>query len=186
MTTAALMTADEYIATADDRPRWSELVNGEVYIMNTPAVRHQEIVAFLQVEIALWVRGGPNRGRSPAPVDCRLDNGTVLAPDVMWLGEGRVASFAVTHLVGPPDLAVEVRSPSTWGRDVGVKRLAYERNGLPELWLVDTASNTVLVYRRSAPELAAFDVDFELESGAALTTPLMPGLSIDVAELFNR
>ena len=48
-----------------------------------------------------------------------------------------------------PDLAVEVRSPSTWRYDVGAKKDGYERHGLPELWLVDTEARSVLVYRRA-------------------------------------
>ena len=50
-----------------------------------------------------------------------------------------------------PDLAIEIRSPSTWRYDIGAKKSVYEREGLPELWLVDGDANVVLVFRRSAP-----------------------------------
>ena len=43
-----------------------------------------------------------------------------------------------------PDIAVEVRSPSTWRYDIGAKKSGYERRGLPELWLVDTRADEVL------------------------------------------
>ena len=75
---------------------------------------------------------------------------------------------------------------STWRYDVGVKKRTYERLGLAELWLVDTASDTVLVYRRSSAEAAEFDVELELEVGESLTTPLLPGFSVDLAALFDR
>lgn len=39
----------------------------------------------------------------------------------------------------PPQLAVEVRSESTWRFDVGPKKRVYEEAGLGEQWLVDTA-----------------------------------------------
>jgi hypothetical protein len=52
--------------------------------------------------------------------------------DFTELIDGRIESL--------PDLAVEVRSPSTWRYDVGKKKATYERGGLPELWPVDTAT----------------------------------------------
>ncbi len=83
-----------------------------------------------------------------------------------------------------PDIAVEIRSPSTWRYDVGAKKTAYERHGLPELWLVDTAADEVLVFRRSAPDAPAFDVAEELSHGDTLTSPLLPGFALELDELF--
>lgn len=80
---------------------------------------------------------------------------------------------------------VEVRSPTTWRYDVGAKRDVYERVGAAELWLVDTEAASVLVYRRSSAEVGAgFGVALELAADEALTSPLLPGFSVTVAELF--
>ncbi len=81
---------------------------------------------------------------------------------------------------------MEVRSPSTWRYDVGAKKATYERLGLAELWLVDTAADEVLVFRRSSPATTAFDVALELGAGESLTTPLFPGFTLELAELFDR
>lgn len=178
----ATMTADHYLATPDERPRWTELLNGEVFEMTSPSVRHQRIVAYLMFEFTVWLRSG-GEGLSPASIDCRLDDGTVLAPDVLWIGPTSTERIRPSHLVGPPDLAVEVRSPSTWTRDTGPKWKAYEQAGLPELWLVDTEAASVMVYRRT-PGSAIFDIDDEVTTPTVLTSPLMPGLSINLAELF--
>lgn len=62
----------------------------------------------------------------------------------------------------------------------------YEQLGLAELWLVDTAADVVLVYRRSSPKAATFDVASELPAGESLATPLLPGFSLDLASLFDR
>ncbi len=83
-----------------------------------------------------------------------------------------------------PDLAAEVRSPSTWRHDIGAKKSGYERQGLRELWLVDTAADEVLVFRRSAPGAPVFDMALELDVRDALTSPLLPGFSLALAELF--
>lgn len=84
-----------------------------------------------------------------------------------------------------PDLAVEVRSASTWSHDVGAKKAGYERGGLPELWLVDTAAEAVLVFCRSAPRARSFDVAHELDRSQTLRSPLLPGFALELGELFG-
>ncbi|MDQ3719269.1 MAG: Uma2 family endonuclease [Actinomycetota bacterium] len=82
-------------------------------------------------------------------------------------------------------MVAEVRSPSTWRYDVGAKKSSYERSGLPELWLVDTAADEVLVFRRSTPGATRFDVALELGRGEALESPLLPGFRLALDELFD-
>jgi len=84
-----------------------------------------------------------------------------------------------------PDLAIEIRSPSTWRYDVGTKKRVYEREGLPELWLVDGESSVLLVFRRSVPTAPVFDVELELDRSATLTSPLLPGFALDVGAPFD-
>ena len=81
-----------------------------------------------------------------------------------------------------PDLAVEVRSPATWVYDVGPKRDLYERHGLRELWLADTASRTLLIYRRSR-EHSGFDIQAEVTAAQSLSSPLLPDFAATVGEL---
>lgn len=182
--TATLLTADEYIATGDTRPRRTELINGEV-VVNSPTVRHQAIVSFIHFEIMAWVRRGNLRGQSPGQLDVKFGENTVLAPDVLWISEGRMPPDG-THLEIVPDLIVEVRSPSTWRYDTTVKFRHYESAGVPEVWLVDTASNSVLIYRRSSPEVATFDIALELPTGESISTPLLDDFALDIATLFDR
>ncbi len=84
-----------------------------------------------------------------------------------------------------PDLCVEIRSPGTWRYDVGAKKRVYERSELPELWLVDDASETTLVFRRSTPKAETFDVALELGRGDALASPQLPDFSLPLDELFG-
>jgi Uma2 family endonuclease len=178
-----LLTADEYLATGDERPRFTELVNGDV-IVNSPNLRHQLLMTRIQFLINLWCERGEDRGIAPHSIDVKLDSGNVFTADVMWLSSKRLPKTNVANLVGPPDLAVEVRSPSTWRYDIGTKKDTYERAGLPELWLVDSAANTVLVYRRRSIESPSFDIALELGEGEQLTTPLLPEFSLDITALF--
>jgi Uma2 family endonuclease len=103
----------------------------------------------------------------------------------MSLRDGRAPQRTDQSPYPIPDLAVEIRSPSMWRLDIGVKRSTYERHGVAELWLVDTAADVVLVFRRSTPEAPEFDVSEELDTGATLTSPLLPGFALPVAEIFG-
>ena len=180
----ATLTADEYIATGDTRPRWTELINGEV-VVNNPTIRHQAIVSHILVELTLWTRGSNGRGTSPGQLDVKFDATTVLAPDVLWFSDGRLPADG-TYLEVVPELVVEVRSPSTWRYDTTNKLCTYESAGVCEVWLVDTASNTVLVYRRSSRDEKTFDVALEVGAGDALTSPLLEQFTLDVTTLFTR
>jgi len=53
------------------------------------------------------------------------------------------------------------------------------------LWLVDTAADEVIVFRRSQPKAPACDVSLELARGDALTSPLLPGFALALDELFG-
>jgi Uma2 family endonuclease len=120
------------------------------------------------------------------PVDVHLDDLNAYAPDVSWVREERVPGPVDAGIAGPPDLAVEVRSPSTGRYDVGTKKGVYEVTALPEPWLVDTKADSVLVYRASSAEAETFDVALELGGADQLGSPLLPGLAIDPDELFDR
>ncbi len=154
--------------------------------MTEPTLRHQRITGEIYLLLASWLRQHPGHGEAGIPVDVHLDDWNVFAPDVWWVLEDARPARDAKRIVGPPALGVEVRSPSTWRYDVGAKKRTYERLGLAELWLVDTESDTVLVYRRSSPDSPEFDVALELGGGESLTTPLIPGFEIDLADLFDR
>jgi Uma2 family endonuclease len=178
------LTAEEYLARPPE-DRFTQLVDGEI-IVTEAALRHQRIVVELVYWLTTWCRAASGRGEAGVSANVFLDEGNVFAPDVWWVAEEHRPATNALGLHGPPDLAVEVRSPSTWRHDVGAKKTTYERHGLPELWLVDTESETVLVYRRSSPTTADFDVALELGASEALTSPLLPGFALVVEEIFAR
>ncbi|MGH9073449.1 MAG: Uma2 family endonuclease [Acidimicrobiales bacterium] len=182
MSLVARISAKEYLDR--DWPRDSQLVEGEV-IVNDPAWLHQRTVGTIFTELRIWSRAEVGRGEAGLGCNWVIDSSNVFKPDVWWVGEDRRPAREAVWLDGAPDLAVEVRSPGTWRYDVGAKRAAYERAGLPELWLVDTAAETVLLYRRSAPALPTFDLALELDRAATVTSPSLGGLALPVVEIFT-
>ena len=178
------MTAEEFIAApVPEHGRPWNLIDGEV-VVNFPTLRHGQAQDNLVFALKAWTRSGSDRGRAGSPADIGLDDRNVFAPDVLWYAAGRVPAPDAPPPYPMPDLAAEVRSPSTWRFDVGVKKAGYEHHGLRELWLVDTIALTVLVYRRSRTDGAAFDVALELAEDEPLTSPLLPGFALTVADIF--
>jgi Uma2 family endonuclease len=162
--------------------RWP-LTDGEL-VMNEPSWTHGGSQLAIAAALREWTLGAPERGRARPPIDIQMDDRSVYAPDVVWYREGRVP-LRDDHAPYPiPDIAVEIRSSSTWRFDIGAKRATYEHHGIPELWLVDTAADIVAVFRRSDPKVPRFDVSLELTVGETLTSPLLPGFKLAIAEIF--
>ncbi len=182
MAVAQRMTVSEYLEV--DHERWSNLVDGEV-VVNQPRPLHQRTALDLVVALTIWCRGVPGRGEATAPLDVELDEHNCFSPDVLWYRAGREPGRSLVRPQPLPDIAAEIRSPATWRHDIGAKKARYERHGLPELWLVDTAADEIIVFRRSAPRTATFDVSAELARGDVLTSPLLPGFALALDELFG-
>ena len=162
----------------------TELVEGELVVDRAaaaPSVRSSPSSIYA-------LGGGPGGAPAAALVRCRstssIDERNVFAPTSSGTPEGAGPDRHGSPPSPLPHLAVEVRSPSTWRYDIGAKKAAYERAGLRELWLVDTAASEVLVFRRSGPDAPAFDVSLELERDHTLTSPQLDGFELPLAELF--
>ena len=180
---AQRMTADEYLAMDFEEQR-TELVEGELIVMDMPLPLHQYVLQELTYALEVWARAAAGRGRVTLPLDVKIDERNVYGPDLLWYAEGRAPVIHAGRPSPLPDIAVEVRSPATWRYDVGAKKAAYERVGLKELWLVDTAASIVLVYRRASAKSESFDVSLELAAGDSLTSPLLPAFALAIGELF--
>jgi Uma2 family endonuclease len=179
------MSAAEYLATPEDRPRHTELING-VVVVHEPKLTHTRPQTKILVALAKWTEVAPDRGEAGVPVDVPIDDRNVFAPDVWWVSEEHRPTTEQDLLDRVPDLVVEVRSPSTWARDLKVKLPAYEAAGVAEAWFVDTEARTVLVFRRSTPASATFDMAAELGADEELTSPLLPGFALLVGSIFER
>lgn len=179
------MTADEFFALGDELPPVTQLIDGAL-VMSTPSLRHQRVVAWLIHRFMSFAEARPGVGEMCIEVSTVIDEHNVYAPDVWWMPEERRLAGDERRLLTPPPLVAEVRSPSTWRYDVGTKLRHYEAAGVSEVWLIDTDAAVVLVFRRSSPEAASFDLSLELTTADDLSTPLIPGWSVGLAELFAR
>jgi len=186
MPVAEPMTAEQYLARPyDPRERGWELIGGELVDMHDPLLPHELVCAEISHALEVWRRDRPGRGLAIRSIDVLIGARDVYGPDILWYPDDRVPPRESQRPYPVPGLAVEVRSPSTWRRDIGAKRTGYERAGLPELWLVDTAADVVLAFRRSTTDAPGFDVALELARGDTLTSPLLAGFAMTLDALFG-
>ena len=82
------------------------------------------------------------------------------------------------YVEGPPDLVVEVSSPSTRRLDLLRKERLYERFGVPEYWFVDLDADRIEAYRLADHRYGAPTV-YEHDDVAAAS--VLDGFSVAVA-----
>lgn len=108
-----------------------ELIDGSLIVTPAPVPRHQ-VVAFALAR-RLHEAVPAHLQVLMAHVDVRIDDMTVLQPDILVVARRDVGDRFVQH----PVLAVEVLSPSTRTIDLTLKKARYERAGCTSYWVVD-------------------------------------------------
>src|SRR5436305_13706957 len=99
-------------AALDDGQRY-EIVNGVLLMTPAPSGSHQEVVLEIVSYLRTYLRKTGLGGVFVAPVDVELSPHDVFQPDiVVLLKEGR-EKLKDRHIVGAPDLVIEVTSPGT-------------------------------------------------------------------------
>jgi Uma2 family endonuclease len=116
-----------------------------------------------------------------SPVDCILENTTLVQPDLVSVETARLSVLSERAIEGPPTLAVEIISPSSAGIDRRIKLQLYARYAVPFYWIVDPSTTTIEAHQlvdglyRDAGSL----------SGATLVSLLpFPDLILDPAQIW--
>jgi len=155
-------------ALPDDGNRY-ELIDGELFVTPAPTWNHQDALAVLFQRVYAFVRANAIGRARFAPADIEFSEQTLVQPDLF-----------VTPRVGgrKPErweevrsllLAVEVLSPSSARSDRRAKRLLYQRQGVPEYWIVDVDARLVERWRPDdeRPEILTDMLAWQPDPGCA-------------------
>lgn len=179
--TSRRLTYDDFVRFPDDGLR-HEIIDGVHYVTPSPLVRHQVLVGRLHFAIEAHLRAHPGTGQVfLSPLDVVLSHYDVVEPDLLFVATDRQDILTTKNLQGAPSLVIEVLSRHTKSRDRRLKRDLYERTGVQEYWLVDPEKAEVSVYRQHGPR--RFGPMSTLTAAGALETPLLPGFTLNLAEL---
>jgi Uma2 family endonuclease len=165
----------------DDGRRY-ELYDGEVVVVPAPLPLHQ-IVHSRLVEIFLGYASARGGLCLYAPLDIVFSDYDVLQPDIVYFGPERRGLIDLKEVIRyPPDLCVEVLSPSTARRDRGKKMQTFARFGVNEYWIVDPAALVLEQY-----ELIGDSYQLRIRGAGddCVISELLPGLEFPVREIFR-
>ena len=157
-----------------------ELSEGQLLVHEMPNLEHQRIVDELGFAINLLIRehAGGRKFSSPTPI--RLWEGKIREPDLVYYAAGREDCYHVQY-ADPPDLAIEVLSPSTRRIDREEKAAEYAEAGVMEYWIVDPEGRSIEVLTGAGSE--GYTSRRQFGPGDEVTSTVLPGLVVSVATL---
>lgn len=161
-----------------------EIIAGELFTAPCPHYKHQQVTGRICTVLSDW-SGTSGLGEAIFSPGLVLSETNDVMPDVVWITTERLASLedAQGHLTGVPELVVEVLSSGEGNirRDREAKLKLYSVQGAQEYWIADRFSQQLEVYRRSDARLV---LTATLKAEDTLTSPLLPGFSAQVSQLF--
>ncbi len=182
--TGVKLTYDDFLLFPDDGKR-HELIDGEHYVTPSPNTSHQRVSGRLHLLIATWLEDHPLGEIFYAPFDIVFSQFDVVEPDLLYISRTRAPDILTSkHVIGAPEIVVEIASPGTRKRDETIKKGLYDRSGVVEYWVVEPDLRVVRVYRRTDQGFARA-ATFSSEAGDVLETPLLPGLQIPLSRVFR-
>ena len=179
-TKARPITRHEYAMIPVGAPNY-QLIEGDLVMAPSPSSFHQDILLNLATIFRGYLREHPLGKIYVAPLDTYLSDINVYQPDLLFVRKENLSIVEEHGVEGAPDLAIEILSKSSAKYDMGPKRSVYDRTGVEELWIIDPAKRTLAIYRLAEqPDtpLATY------KSKQKFTSTLLPGLTIDLAEVF--
>jgi Uma2 family endonuclease len=174
------VSIEEFAATSGDG-HW-ELIDGEPVAVTPSADRSGWIAGEIFGLLRNHVRAENTGWAFPPETGFVLLAGraTVRSPYAAYVRQERLPEFTDHVVPVPPDLAVEVLSPSDRMADALSKVAMYLEAGVSLVWLVDPATRAATVFR---PDAAPRTVD---DKGTLEGSEVLPRLVIPLAEVFDR
>ena len=176
---AGTWTYNDLFSLPEDGRRF-EIIEGELYEMPSPSWAHSTVIANLismLIPIATML-GGLWR---TAPLDVFFQGADPVQPDIVVLLPDSRAHPIEPGVDGPPDLVVEVLSPSNRGHDLLTKRALYARAGVREYWLVDPGARRIEILTLDRD---AFHLAVAASGDETPVSPLFGALPLTAADLF--
>ncbi|MGH7176092.1 MAG: Uma2 family endonuclease [Tepidisphaeraceae bacterium] len=144
------MTARQFLELGEDPPGVRlELVDGEIAVSPSPIPDHSFVVHALSRIVGQHIETD-DLGQLFGDVDTIFGEHDVRRPDLLFFRKDRLYLIGAKAMEGPPDLAVEVLSPSSVSTDRKHKFKLYASGKVTYYWIVDPRQHTIEAYRLKA------------------------------------
>jgi Uma2 family endonuclease len=172
----------DYLRLPDDGKRY-EIIEGVLYVANAPNFDHQFSVSKVLFYLQLFTIERDLGVVVTAPFEVHLsETSKPVQPDVLFIRKERQPMPGTQIFEGPPDLIVEIISPSSIRLDRKTKFDVYEQIGVAEYWLVDPKLHGVEVYTLSHGEYALLG---QYTGEDLIESTVLAGLQIKANNLFQ-
>ena len=173
-----IWTIEDLADTPDDGNRY-EILDGELLVTPAPSWDHQEAVALLYLRFAAYLAVHAVAHVKLSPADVVFARDTVVEPDLFLVPLASGRKPRTWEEAGRLLLAVEVLSPSSARADRVSKRKRYQREGVPEYWIVDVDARVVERWRPGdeRPEILTDRLIWQADE-------VHPALAIDLPAYF--
>ena len=154
-----------------------EYVEGELIPKMPTSLKHGKIISKLLLRLLPHVYENELGDVYPADTGFRVGE-RLLVPDVAFVSKARIPEDADKASPIPPDLAVEVVSPTDMSERIEAKAFAYLAAGTQMVWVLKPKSETVTVYRSRT------DIKLLTRNDTLTGEDVVEGFACPVAELF--
>lgn len=172
-------TEEDYFSLPDTN-RLIELSGGDLVMPPYPTNTHQAVVGELFAVLRTFVRERNLGTVRIAPLPVRLWPGKIREPDVLFVSEEHADRIG-EDAYGPPDLVMEVLSPSSWRIDRREKAEEYAGAGVGEYWIVDPEMHTVEVF---VLRQGVYEILGKWGVGEEARSEILPGFVVPLGDLF--
>ncbi len=167
-----------------ERQRIIELAEGRLCIPPMPTDSHQRIVGNLYAILRAFFQQHDLGRVRIAPLPVRLWQGKIREPDVIVMLNTHLDRVDIHgRFWEPTDLIIEVLSPGTAETDRVTKMDEYAQAAIPEYWIVVPQNQPIEIYKlldTTYRQIATYTNTDQIQ------TPLLPGFSLHVAEIFSE
>jgi Uma2 family endonuclease len=176
------MTARQFLELGEDPPGVRlELVNGEVAVSPSPQPNHSFVDTRLRVLLGNHI-DTHDLGELYGDVDTIFGKHDVRRPDLIFFAKDRLQLIGQKAMEGPPDLCVEIISPSSTNIDRKQKFKQYEKGGVANYWIVDPENKTLEGYSLVNGK---YRLAGKAEKTQTLSLPPFPTLEISLKRLWQ-
>lgn len=183
------LTYEEWLHLPETKEHY-EIVDGVMYMSPGATVFHQRIMRRVEHRLSEFVETNDIGEVFTPPMDVLISREPLRTrqPDVLFLSSVRMViggpeeAIATKFLDVPPDIVVEILSPSDTRLVLARKLRDYQAVGVPECWSFDMIDRTasILDLTGDAPRVVAV---FSAED--ILRSDLLPGFELSLAEVFS-
>ena len=162
-----------------------EIIDGELYLMSSPASKHQVILLDMALQFSKFFEGKKCRPFI-APLDVRLDakgkkSKNVIQPDLMVVcDENKIQD----KIEGAPDLIVEILSKYNKLHDKFDKYHLYQKYGVKEYWIIDIEEGLAYVYILRNDNVYTLPKVYKIKE--TIKSTIFKGLEISLEETFKN